>query len=133
MYNTELIEDFLEKQNRQYSLSNMTKTLVVCGTLLLNTGGTISQPQQRKDLLTTIGRSIDYSYNRVYQTDSPTWSNVETEFVAHQNMTSDIPESFNLLNKLAFLEGDIEAEKEADLYFNQIQVKTKKIAVNRKA
>jgi len=131
MYNTELYDNFLQNQSSQYSISDMTKTLVVCGAILLNSGS-IFQPTARTCLPETKGGSDSYIINKLYSSDSPTWSDVETSVTLPNGSTNDIAASFNILNQIAFLEGDDEAEKEADLFFSQIPVKTKKIMVNRR-
>ncbi len=132
MYDTELYDNFLQRQSSQYSISDMTKTLVVCGAILLNSGS-FFQPPARTCLPITKGGSDSYIINKLYSSDSPTWSDVETSVALPEGSTNDIAASFNVLNQLAFLEGDDEAEKEADQFFSQIPVKTKKIMINRRA
>ncbi len=131
MYNTELYDNFLQSQSLQYSIADMTKTLVVCGAIMLNSGS-VFQPPTRACLPTTKGGSDSYIVNKLYSSDSPTWSDVETSVALPSGSENDISASFNVLNQMAFLGGDAEAEREADLFFSQIPVKTKKIMVNRR-
>lgn len=133
MYNTDLYDHLLQSQSSQYSLSEMTKTLVVCGELLLKTSGFFLQTPPRVGLLVNRGESDSYMVNHIFASDSPTWSDVETTYSPQEDTNNDVTETFNVLNKLAFLEGDAVAEKEADQFFSQVQVKTKKIMVSRKA
>lgn len=132
MYNTELYDNFLQSQSSQYSISDMTKTLVVCGAILLNSGS-IFYPPARTCLPISKGGSDSYIINKLYSSDNPTWTDVETSVAIPDASANDVAASFSVLNQLAFLEGDYEAEKEADLFFSQIPVKTKKIMVNRRA
>lgn len=133
MYNTELYDNLLQRQSTQYSISDMTKTLVVCGALLLNTGGLFLQAPTRVNLPISKCGSDSYIINNLYSSDSPTWSDVETAYSSPKDTGFDIAETINVLHQLSFIEGDADAEKEADLFFNQIPVKTKKIMVNRRA
>lgn len=133
MYSAELYDNLLQNQNSQYSLPKMTKTLVVCGALLLNTSGQLLQEPIRVSLPPSKSGSDGYILNQLYSSDTPTWSDVKTTFSPLENSNDDIIETFNVLRKLAFLEGDAVAEKEADHFFGQVQVKTKKIMVRRKA
>jgi hypothetical protein len=133
MYNTELYDNFLQGQSAQYSMSNMTKTLIVCGALLLNANGSFFPAPPRINLPVCRGGSDGYLINHLYPSDSPTWSDVTTAYASPKDTANYIPETLSVLSKLAFLEGDAEAEKEADQFFNQIQIKTKKIMIRRKA
>lgn len=132
MYNTELYDNFLQSQSSQYSFSDMTKTLVVCGAVLLNSGS-FFHPTARTCLPVSKGGSDSYIINKLYSSDNPTWTDVETSVALPDDSANDVAASFSVLDQLAFLEGDDEAEKEADLFFSQIPVKTKKIMVNRRA
>lgn len=133
MYNTELYDHFLQNQSSPYSFSEMTKTLVVCGALLFNTSGFFPQTTARVSPPINKGGSDGYIINLLYSSDSPTWSDVETTYSPPEDKNNNITEAFNVLIKLAFLEGDSVAEKEADQFFSQVHVKTKKIRVSRKA
>lgn len=133
MYSTELYDHFLQKQSSQYSFSEMTKTLVVCGALLLNAGGSFVQPSARVNLSVNKAGSDGYIINHLYSSHTPTWSDVGTTFSQQDDPANDVVETFNVLSQLSFIEGDAIAEKEADHFFSQVQVKTKKIMVSRKA
>jgi len=133
MYNAELYDHFLQNQSSPYSFSEMTKTLVVCGALLLNTSDSFLQTPTRVSPPVNKGGSNGYIINHLYSSDSPTWSDVETTYSPLEDTNNNITEIFNVLSKLAFLEGDSVAEKEADQFFSQVHVKTKKIMVSRKA
>lgn len=129
MYNDELYEHLLQNQSGyQCSFSAITKTLVVCGALLLNT----SASKTRASLPFHNSGSDGYVVNHIYSPDSPTWSDVEAAYFLIEDTNNDIPEAIYFLNRLAFLEGDAVAEKEADQFFNQVQIKTKKIIVRNK-
>lgn len=133
MYNTELYDSFLQRQNaQQYSISNITKTLVVCGAFLINAGVPIINAPPKINLHINKEGSGSYIINDHFSSYSSTWSDVETTYASQKSGASDLRGTFNVLSKLAFLEGDAEAEKKADLFFDQIQVKTKKIMVSTK-
>lgn len=133
MYNTELYDSFLQRQSSQYSFSEITKTLVVCGALVLNTSGFFHQTPARVSLPVNKNGSDDYIINHLYSSHSPTWSDIEITHSLLEDTDNYITETFNVMKKIAFLEGDAVAEKEADQFFSHIQVKTKKIMVSRKA
>lgn len=74
MYNTELYEDLLQGQGQyQYSLKKTTKTMVICGALLLNT----SVPLVSYPLLGNFAMNKDgsdgYTFNSRY------YDNVNTQ------------------------------------------------------
>lgn len=131
MYNSELFEDFTEKQYRPYFSSNKAKTLVVCGALLLNSSSPLINHPHRSNHSVN-GGSDDYFVSSLYQSDSQTWSNIKAEYASQNDISKNIPEAFNLMSNLSFLEADAEAEKEADIFFNRVKVKTKKIIVRKK-
>lgn len=139
MYNTELCnhpelyDHFLQNQSSRYSFSEMTKTLVLCSALLIHPGSGFNQPQAQVSLPINMSGSDGYAINHIYSSDAPTWSNIDTTYSHSEDMDSDVSETFNVLSKLAFLEGDAIAEKEADQFFSQVQVKTKKIVVKKRS
>lgn len=134
MYDTELYDSFLLSQSSQYSFPEMTKTLIVCGALLLNNSGPFVQNSARVSLPGNKSGSDGYVINHLYSPNSPTWSDVETDtYSPREDTNNDIPEALNVLSNLTFIEGDAIAEKEADKFFDQIQIKTKKIMVTKKA
>ncbi|MEA1968810.1 MAG: hypothetical protein U9N77_11415 [Thermodesulfobacteriota bacterium] len=139
MYNTELCnysdlyDNFLQNESSRYSFQEMTKTLILYGALLISSDSAFNQPQAQVGLPVNISGSDGYIINHIYSSDAPTWSNIDTTYSHVEDMDSDVSETFNVLSKLAFLEGDAIAEKEADQFFSQVQVKTKKIMVKKRS
>ncbi len=131
MYQPELYEGLF--QNTQYSIANIPETLIVCGALFSRERSAFLQPSHRNNPSAGRGGSDEYIINFLYSQASPTWSGVETAFVFTKDTVEDISGSLSMIRQLSFVEGDSEAEKQADIFFSQIRVKTKKIMVNSKS
>jgi hypothetical protein len=77
--------------------------------------------------------SDDYFIRTIDSSDSSTCSNLETTAYSHQeDAVNNLEKTFKILGKLAFLPGDVVAEKEADEFFSRIHVKTRKIMIRNK-
>jgi hypothetical protein len=67
--------------------------------------------------------SDDYFIRTIDSSDSSTCSNLETTAYSHQeDAGNNLEKTFKILGKLAFLPGDVVAEKEADEFFSRIHV-----------
>ncbi len=134
MYNTDLYDNLLQSQTQyQYSLKDKTKTMVICGAFLLNASMPIFSSPPLGNFAVNKEGSGGYAVNSLYYSDTNTWSDIKVEYIALEDDHSSIADTFSILKKLSFLESDEIAEKEADVFFSKVTIKTKKILVNKKA
>jgi len=121
----------------KYSLSSMAKSLVACGMLAASISGsrgvtaTIPSRICSSSLSTKTG-SDEIHISRLYESYSPTWSNVSISPSQTHDTQANIPESLSIIKMLAFIKGDNEAEIRADNFFNSKQISTKKVLLRRK-
>ena len=75
---------------------------------------------------------IDALTPKVYRNEPATWSSVVTVYEGEQHENLNVIASLKVLNSLAFIEGDVVAEKRADEYFSKKKVRKRKVKILRK-
>ena len=123
----------------KYSFCSVAKSLLACGMGMLAvgiSGGTstaipISRTCSSPALSIKTGSDEMY-VSRMYESYNPTWSNVNISPIQTRDSVVNIPESLSIIKLLAFVDGDNEAEINADNFFNSKKIKTKKVLFRKK-
>jgi len=136
-YSVDISAESYSNQDK-YSFSAMAKSLIAaCGVLAASIGGgsgfaTINPARFLSSTASTKTGSDEISISKLYESYSPTWSNVRIKPSQTNDLQTNIPESLGIIKMLAFIDGDINAETSADNFFNSKRIATKKVLLRKK-
>ncbi len=85
---------------------------------------------EKPDLNRVFSAEVALPSNSIYRLPDKTWSNVVTAVESSPpNSLDDISMGLDIINQLAFIEGDSEAEQMADNYFDSVKFTSRKVII----
>ena len=120
--------------SRNDLFKDCTKTVLLCSMLLAaNTPPNIEAGNANSSFYRGVQGSDSFRIGQLISSRNETWSPITLCDYESSKSFDNISASVKLLKNLSFLEGDLQAEKEADAYFDNIPVKTRKVLILNKS